>query len=92
MEVAFLIVAGKIKMQNGVFFFLKITNLLKLASRLIKNLPVPFGTLVRKRVRLELAAKHQDSITTLFKTARSSKASKATCLGGSSSQVIIISS
>jgi hypothetical protein len=29
---------------------------IKLASRLIKSLPAPLGTLVRKKVRLELAA------------------------------------
>jgi hypothetical protein len=39
------------------FFFLKVKRqYIKLASRLIKNLPVPLGTLVRKRVRLKLTA------------------------------------
>jgi hypothetical protein len=37
------------------FFFLK-SKYIKQASRLIKNLPVPSGTLVRKRMRLKLAA------------------------------------
>jgi hypothetical protein len=38
------------------FFFKVKRQYIKLASRLIKNLPVPLGTLVRKRVRLKLAA------------------------------------
>jgi hypothetical protein len=39
------------------FLFFEIKDVyIKLASRLIKNLPVPLGTLVRKRVRLKLAA------------------------------------
>jgi hypothetical protein len=40
-----------------IFFFLKFKpNYIKQASRLIKNLPVPLGTLVRKRVCKKLAA------------------------------------
>ena len=37
-------------------FFLSKREYIKLASRLIKNLPVPLGTLVRKRARLKPAA------------------------------------
>jgi hypothetical protein len=38
------------------FFFFEINDeYIKLTSRLIKNLPVPLGTLVRKRVRLDRA-------------------------------------
>jgi hypothetical protein len=37
------------------FYFLKF-HYKKQASRLIKNLPVPVGILVRKRVHLKLAA------------------------------------
>jgi hypothetical protein len=38
------------------FFFEINRSYIKQASRLIKNLPVPLGTLVRKRVRQKLAA------------------------------------
>jgi hypothetical protein len=38
------------------FIFETNDSINKLASRLIKNLPVPLGTLVRKRVPLKLAA------------------------------------
>jgi hypothetical protein len=37
-------------------FFKENDQYIKLASLLIKNLPVPLGTLVRKKVRLKLAA------------------------------------
>jgi hypothetical protein len=37
-------------------FFEEKDQYIRQASRLIKNLPVPLGTLVRKRVRLKLAA------------------------------------
>jgi hypothetical protein len=47
---------NSIRSTNNFFFFLKQGIYIKLASRLIKNLPVPLGTLVRKRVRLKLAA------------------------------------
>jgi hypothetical protein len=46
---------------TGTFFFFLFFEIntyiyIKLASRLIKNLPVPLGILVRKRVRQKLAA------------------------------------
>jgi hypothetical protein len=44
------------------FFFETIYIYIKLASRLIKNLPVPLGTLVRKRVRQKLAAVRSTTI------------------------------
>jgi hypothetical protein len=47
---------GSIERCFFAFFFEVNDEYIKLASRLIKNLPVPLGTLVRKRVRLKLAA------------------------------------
>jgi hypothetical protein len=45
---------GDSQKQNPATFFYEIKrHYIKLASRLIKNLLVPLGTLVRKRVRLK---------------------------------------
>jgi hypothetical protein len=48
-------------------FFFKPYIYIKLASRLIKNLSVPLGTLVRKRVRQKLAAVRSTTITISLK-------------------------
>jgi hypothetical protein len=62
---------------NWVFFLSK-RKYIELASRLIKNLSVPLGTLVRKRVRLKLTA---HNIVTSFISLSRIK------LGGSSTQL-----
>jgi hypothetical protein len=52
--------AQKIEMSHWpvqLYFFEGKTQYIKLGSRLIKKLPVPFSILVRKIVRLELAAR-----------------------------------
>jgi hypothetical protein len=62
-------------------FFLKVKRkYIRQASRLIKNLPVPLGTLVRKRVRLKLAAENHSIITSFTRLSRMK-------LGGSSTQL-----
>jgi hypothetical protein len=62
-------------------FFLKVKQkYIRQASRLIKNLPVPLGTLVRKRVRLKLAAENHNIITSFTRLSRMK-------LGGSSTQL-----
>jgi hypothetical protein len=47
---------GAFRPCQGFFFFEINRSYIKQASRLIKNLPVPLGTLVKKRVRQKLAA------------------------------------
>jgi hypothetical protein len=47
---------AKLMASDACLFFEINDEYIKLASRLIKNLPVPLDTLVRKRVRLKLAA------------------------------------
>jgi hypothetical protein len=61
--------------------FLKVKrNYIRQASCLIKNLPVPLDTLVRKRVRLKLAAENHTVITSFTRLSRMK-------LGGSSTQL-----
>jgi hypothetical protein len=57
------------------------TQYIKHVSRLIKNLPVLFGILVRKRVRQKLTARVQNTVT-------SEITSWSTWSGGSPSQTI----